>query len=56
MFFWPSNPSFYALPGLEREVRKAMDRAMLERIAAEDTSGRGLIVNTTNVDFGDMHA
>ena len=29
---------------------------MLERIAAEDATGRGLIVNTTNVDFGDMHA
>src|SRR6476619_3696556 len=56
VFFWPSNPSFYALPGLEREVRKAMDRPMLERIAAEDATGRGLIVNTTNVDFGDMHA
>jgi len=56
VFFWPSNPSFYALPGLEREVRKAMDRPMLERIAAEDATGRGLIVNTTNVDFGNMHA
>jgi hypothetical protein len=33
-----------------------MDRPMLERIAAEDATGRGLIVNTTNVDFGDMHA
>jgi predicted acylesterase/phospholipase RssA len=55
-FFWPSNPSFYALPGLEREMRKTLDRGMLERIAAEDASGRALIVNTTNVDFGDMHA
>jgi predicted acylesterase/phospholipase RssA len=56
VFFWPSNPSFYALPGLEREMRKTLDRGMLERIAAEDASGRALIVNTTNVDFGDMHA
>jgi hypothetical protein len=56
VFFWPGNPSFYALPGLEREVREAMDRPMIERIAAEEASGRGLIVNTTNVDFGDMHA
>jgi predicted acylesterase/phospholipase RssA len=56
VFFWPSNPSFYALPGLEREMRKTLDRRMLERIAAEDATGRALLVNTTNVDFGDMHA
>jgi hypothetical protein len=29
---------------------------MLERIVAEEATGRGLVVNTTNVDFGDMHA
>ena len=56
LFFLPSNPSFYVLPGLERELRSALDRPMLERIAAEDASGRALLVNTTNVDFGDMHA
>ena len=55
LFFWPSNPSFYALPGLEREMRKAMDRPMIERIAAQDGTGRLLVVNITNVDFGDMH-
>ena len=55
LFFWPSNPSFYALPGLEREMRKAMDRSMIERIAAEEGTSRLLAVNTTNVDFGDMH-
>jgi predicted acylesterase/phospholipase RssA len=54
MFFWPSNPSFFALPGLEREMRATLDRAMLERLAAEQGSGRQLIVNTTNVDLGDM--
>jgi predicted acylesterase/phospholipase RssA len=53
LFFLPDNPSFYLLPGLERELRTALDRSMLERIAAEGASGRGLIVNTTNVDFGD---
>jgi predicted acylesterase/phospholipase RssA len=55
LFFWPSNPSFYALPGLEREMRNAMDRPTVERIAKEDGTGRLLAVNTTNVDFGDMH-
>jgi hypothetical protein len=56
LFFLPNNPSFFALPGLEREVHMAMDRKMLERIAAQDGNGRGLVVNTTNIDFGDMHA
>src|SRR5262249_18312508 len=56
MFFWPSNPSFYTLPGLEREMRDTLDRATLERIAAEESGGRVLIVNTTNVDLGDSRA
>jgi len=55
-FFLPNNPSFFSLPGLEREMRTALDRPMLERIAAEESSGRGLLVNTTNIDFGRMHA
>jgi len=56
LFFWPSNPSLYVLPGLERELRTALDRGMLERIAAQQASGRLLLVNTTNVDLGEMHA
>jgi len=56
LFFWPSNPSFYSLPGLEREVRTAVDRAMLEKIAAQYGNGRGLVVNTTNIDLGENHA
>jgi len=56
LFFLPNNPSFFALPGLERETRTVLDRRMLERIAAEGASNRGLVVNTTNIDFGDMHA
>jgi predicted acylesterase/phospholipase RssA len=56
LFFLPNNPSFYSLPGLEREVRTALDRPTLERIAAEDASHRALLVNTTNIDLGDMHA
>lgn len=55
VFFLPNNPSFYSLPGLEREMRTTLDRGMLERIAAEDGTGRALVVNTTNVDFGEMH-
>jgi hypothetical protein len=56
LFFLPNNPSFFVLPGLERELRTALDRSMIERIAAEERTGRGLVVNTTNIDLGDMRA
>jgi predicted acylesterase/phospholipase RssA len=56
LFFLPNNPSFFLLPGLERELRTALDRPMIERIAAEDGTGRALVVNTTNIDLGDMRA
>ena len=56
LFFLPNNPSFYLLPGLEREMRSALDRGMIERIAAQEASGRVLLVNTTNIDLGDLHA
>jgi hypothetical protein len=56
LFFLPNNPSFYLLPGLERALRTSLDRPMIERIAAARDTNRGLVVNTTNIDFGDMHA
>lgn len=56
LYFWPTNPSFYALPGLEREVKKAVDMPTLQRLVDTSAQGRILLVNTTNVDFGDMHA
>jgi hypothetical protein len=56
MFFLPNNPSFFALPGLEREMRKSLDRPLLERIAGQAGNGRTLLVNTTNIDLGDMQA
>jgi hypothetical protein len=54
VFFLPNNPSFYALPGLEQEMRTKLDRPMLERIVAEGAKGRSLLVNTTNIDLGEM--
>jgi predicted acylesterase/phospholipase RssA len=54
LFFLPNNPSFYTLPGLERELRTALDRSMIERIAAEASNNRTLLVNTTNIDLGDL--
>ena len=56
MFFLPSNPSFYDLPGLEREMSTKLDRPLLERLVAEGDSGRELLVNTTNIDLGEMRA
>jgi hypothetical protein len=53
LFFLPDNPSLYVLPGLERELRGALDRAVLERLVAAGATGRTLLVNTTNVDLGD---
>ncbi|HYX63499.1 MAG TPA: patatin-like phospholipase family protein, partial [Burkholderiales bacterium] len=54
MFFLPNNPSFYALPGLEREMRAILTRPMLERMVAESAGGRTLLVNTTNIDLGQL--
>jgi hypothetical protein len=56
VFFMPNNPSFYALPGLEQEMRTKLDRPMLERIVAAGKAGRSLLVNTTNIDLGEMRA
>ena len=53
LFFLPDNPSLYVLPGLERELRGALDRSVLERLVAAGAKGRTLLVNTTNVDLGD---
>lgn len=55
-FFLPNNPSFFVLPGLERVLRESLDRPLIERIAAADGTNRMLVVNTTNIDFGDSHA
>jgi hypothetical protein len=54
LYFLPHNPSFFSLPGLERDLKRAVDLPMLERIVAEGDGGRELIVNTTNVDYGDI--
>src|SRR5688572_696025 len=36
LFFLPGNPSLYELPGLERELRSALDAPMLARLAAQE--------------------
>ena len=52
LFFMPDNESFAELPGLERELKAAVDRTRIERIAAQGESGRRLYVNTTDLDVG----
>jgi hypothetical protein len=44
------------VPGLEREMREKIDLQMLKRLVDAGQNGRLLIVNTTNIDNGDMRA
>ena len=53
LFFWPSNPSFYALPGLQREMTKTMDLRMTGRIAAE--GGNGLHLHGADAKIVECH-
>ena len=55
IFFWPTNPSFYSLPGLEHDADQVIDLPMLKRIADQRADNRSQVVNTTNVDLGDSH-
>lgn len=54
-YFLPANASFATTPGLERDLKHAINADMVQRIASECTNGRMLLVNTTDVDFGAMH-
>ena len=50
LFFLPSNPSFMTVDGLERELKAAVDDAMVKQIAAEGAKGRLLLVSATDLD------
>ena len=56
LYFLPNNISFAEVPGLEREMRERIDLQMIKRLAEDGQDGRLLVVNTTNVDNGDMRA
>jgi predicted acylesterase/phospholipase RssA len=56
LYFLPNNISFAEVPGLEREMRERIDQQMIKRLAEAGQDGRVLVVNTTNVDNGDMRA
>jgi len=52
LFFLPSHPSFAELPGLERDLRRAIGREFMDRMAAESREGRLLAVSATDLDLG----
>ena len=55
-YFLPHHISFAAVPGLEREMRERMDLPMIQRLVEAGQEGRLLVVNTSNIDNGDIRA
>ncbi|HYE33808.1 patatin-like phospholipase family protein [Methylocaldum sp.] len=56
LFFLPRYASFTRIPGLEKDITEAIDTGFLNRIVREGERHRMLLVNTTNLDDGEMHA
>jgi hypothetical protein len=55
LFFLPSNISFAAVPGLERELRENVDMGIIRTIAQEsEANNRMVFMNTSNIDDGTM--
>jgi predicted acylesterase/phospholipase RssA len=44
------------IPGLEEDMRQALDTSTMQRIVNGGRDGRILAVNTSNLDFGEMRA
>jgi hypothetical protein len=51
-FFLPSNPSFMTLPGLERDLRSAIDAKFIAQMADRSRAGKVLAVSATDLDLG----
>jgi predicted acylesterase/phospholipase RssA len=56
LFFLPRYASFTRIPGLERDITETVDSEFLTRVVREGKRNRMLLVNTTNLDDGDMRA
>jgi predicted acylesterase/phospholipase RssA len=56
LFFLPRYASFTRIPGLERDITETVNSEFLTRIVREGKRNRMLLVNTTNLDDGDMRA
>jgi hypothetical protein len=55
LFFLPSNPSFMAIRGLERDIRSAVSEEYVQQLAEESKKGKILIISATNLDLGRQH-
>jgi hypothetical protein len=52
LFFLPTNPSFMTLPGLERDIRKAVNNDVIAEMAEASKKGKVLIISATDLDLG----
>lgn len=52
LYFLPYNPSLMEIPGLERDIRKAIDGPFIAQMAERSRSGKALVVSATDLDFG----
>jgi hypothetical protein len=52
LFFLPSNPSFMKNVGLERDIRSAMGRKFIDRMAEQSRNGKVLVISATDLDLG----
>jgi predicted acylesterase/phospholipase RssA len=54
LFFLPSNPSFMAIKGLERDIRSAVDQKLLDQMAAQADRGKLVVISATDLDLGEQ--
>jgi hypothetical protein len=54
--FLTGGASYGDIPGLEKDIHKTLDETMLRRLVEAGQDGRRLAVNTSNLDYGEMHA
>jgi predicted acylesterase/phospholipase RssA len=54
--FLTGGASYADIPGLEEDMRRALDEVTMRRLVEAGKDGRLLAVNTSNLDFGDMRA
>jgi hypothetical protein len=52
--FITGGASYGDIPGLEADIRRTLDTAMMRRLVEAGREGRVLVVNTSNLDFAEM--
>jgi Patatin-like phospholipase len=48
--------SYGNIPGLEQDIRRTLDKPMMRQLVEAGRDGRLLGINTSNLDFAEMHA